>query len=76
MVAEYFGNRSSEHDLAEIEEICITRDSFLDLIDKPDFRDLLEKADIETAMKSDVFDVLDVDMGGELCFGELVIAPT
>merc|ERR1711988_1675431 len=33
---------------------------------------MLEDAHIETSTRADLFDVLDVDMGGELAIGELV----
>merc|ERR1712083_1009707 len=33
---------------------------------------ILEELDIETSTKYELFDMLDVDMGGELEFGELV----
>merc|ERR1712139_600028 len=55
-----------------IEDIGITRDVFSELLQHPEMNSLLEKADIETATKADLFDALDVDMGGELGFSELI----
>merc|ERR1712137_291930 len=51
----------------------ITRDIFNGwLIHDRRMIDILEELDIDTATKFELFDMLDVDMGGELEFGELV----
>merc|ERR1712125_27228 len=57
---------------ASMLDIGITRDVFRELLHYPEINNILEKGDIETATKADLFDALDVDMGGELGFNELI----
>jgi hypothetical protein len=54
------------------QEACITRRDFSSMLRTPTLLKLLDDADIETSVKSELFDVLDVDMGGELEMEELV----
>merc|ERR1712232_780735 len=56
----------------EAGEILIPRDVFNTWLRDSDFLDVIEECEIETATKFELFDVLDVDMGGELSFDELV----
>merc|ERR1712039_751013 len=56
----------------EEDELVITRDVFNTWLKDPDFEAMLEEADIETSTKFELFDVLDVDMGGELEIDELI----
>merc|ERR1712087_282149 len=53
-------------------ELVITRDVFNTWLKDPDFEAMLEEVDIETSTKFELFDVLDVDMGGELEIDELI----
>jgi len=65
---------SASHMLESLKEgnIQIPRDVFQMWLDDPIMLNMLDEADIETSTKSDLFDVLDVDMGGELGLDELV----
>jgi len=54
------------------EDMSMTKEDFELLLDIPEMHYMLEEMDIETSTKSDLFDVLDVDMGGELGMDELV----
>merc|ERR1712050_717281 len=50
----------------------VTRDVFNTWLMNPDMLNLLEECEIETATKFELFDVLDVDMGGTLGVNELI----
>merc|ERR1712032_449192 len=50
----------------------ITKDVFQMWLEDPLMMQMLEEADIETATKAELFDVLDVDHGGELGLDELI----
>jgi len=50
----------------------VSRQDFANMLAKPELVTILSKADIETPQKSELFNVLDVDMGGELEMDELV----
>lgn len=67
-------NRVSQFSVSRLEDmdVSITRDVFKAWLHNKDFVDLLEEADVEAATKSELFDVLDVDMGGELGLDELI----
>eukprot|EP00928_Gymnodinium_smaydae_P085241 TRINITY_DN6860_c1_g1_i2.p1 TRINITY_DN6860_c1_g1~~TRINITY_DN6860_c1_g1_i2.p1 ORF type:complete len:183 (+),score=39.06 TRINITY_DN6860_c1_g1_i2:169-717(+) len=53
-------------------DFSVTREVFNEWLLHPEMHALLEAADVETALKSELFDVLDVDMGGEVGFDEFV----
>merc|ERR1712083_1108033 len=53
-------------------DVVVTREIFNAWLMDPDMLTLLEECDIETATKFELFDVLDVDMGGSLGIPELV----
>merc|ERR1712186_12635 len=63
-----------QSEIDEIEEagIMISRDVFNTWLRTEEMVELLEEVDIETSTKYELFDVLDVDMGGELGIDELV----
>merc|ERR1712228_1078462 len=46
--------------------VSITRDTFSTWLDHPLMDNLLHDADVGVSAKSELFDVLDVDMGGKL----------
>eukprot|EP00928_Gymnodinium_smaydae_P089293 TRINITY_DN73283_c0_g1_i1.p1 TRINITY_DN73283_c0_g1~~TRINITY_DN73283_c0_g1_i1.p1 ORF type:complete len:190 (+),score=30.43 TRINITY_DN73283_c0_g1_i1:24-572(+) len=52
--------------------VSISRDIFNSWLRDPEMLAMLEEIDIETSTKFELFDVLDVDMGGELSFDEMV----
>merc|ERR1712060_788712 len=56
----------------EDEDMMVTRDIFNAWLTDPDMLSLLEECEIETATKFELFDVLDVDMGGSLGVNELI----
>lgn len=49
----------------------VTREMFVGWLEDHNFLQLLDEAEIETANKSDLFEVLDSDMGGQLSMREL-----
>mmetsp|Transcript_12325 Transcript_12325/g.38499 ORF Transcript_12325/g.38499 Transcript_12325/m.38499 type:complete len:143 (-) Transcript_12325:111-539(-) len=49
----------------------VTREAFKAWLRDDEFRELLDEADIEITNHSELFDVLDADMGGELSMDEL-----
>merc|ERR1712050_258826 len=64
---------SSSNAMKGMTQTAITRDIFNSwLVQDREMLDVLEDLDIETSTKFELFDMLDVDMGGELDFGELV----
>merc|ERR1712014_28948 len=54
------------------EEVTITRDVFHTWLLDKDFVQVLDDADVDISNKFELFDILDVDMGGELSAEELV----
>jgi hypothetical protein len=52
--------------------LTVARDQFTEWLHDGDFLKLLKKASIDTSNKLELFDVLDVDMGGELGLDEIV----
>lgn len=54
------------------EDILISREVFNVWLQDPEMLAVLEEVEIETSTKFELFDVLDVDEGGELSFDELV----
>jgi len=54
------------------EDVTISRQVFNEWLDRPAVTRLLETMDIEVSSKAGIFDVLDVDMSGELEFEELI----
>eukprot|EP00931_Biecheleriopsis_adriatica_P095565 TRINITY_DN69160_c0_g1_i1.p1 TRINITY_DN69160_c0_g1~~TRINITY_DN69160_c0_g1_i1.p1 ORF type:complete len:412 (-),score=69.67 TRINITY_DN69160_c0_g1_i1:150-1205(-) len=52
--------------------VTITRDMFLLWLEDVEFMNLLDDADVDVSDKFSMFDILDVDMGGELSADELV----
>lgn len=52
--------------------VQISRDQFHGWLTVPAFLDVLERADIDTSTKFDLFDILDADMGGSLEPAELL----
>merc|ERR1712151_178438 len=63
----------SSNTMKRLSNTAITRDVFNSwLSHDKDMLNVLEDLDIETSTKYELFDMLDVDMGGELDFGELV----
>eukprot|EP00930_Biecheleria_cincta_P012379 TRINITY_DN11609_c0_g1_i2.p1 TRINITY_DN11609_c0_g1~~TRINITY_DN11609_c0_g1_i2.p1 ORF type:complete len:587 (+),score=79.27 TRINITY_DN11609_c0_g1_i2:24-1763(+) len=46
--------------------VQISKEQFHDWLGVPAFLDVLERADIDTSTKFDLFDILDADMGGAL----------
>lgn len=69
-------NERSEEALSAFEHLpddtTITREVFNLWLQDPQVVGLLQEADIDTANKFDLFDILDVDMQGELGIGEFV----
>merc|ERR1712039_36858 len=63
---------SLENLSAEFDDFVVTRKKFQTWLRTRTMRQLLVDAGIETASKAELFDVLDVDMGGELTVEELV----
>jgi len=53
-------------------DVSITKDVFMSWLENQDFQQLLDDAEIDTANRAELFDVLDADMGGELCLDELI----
>eukprot|EP00928_Gymnodinium_smaydae_P062735 TRINITY_DN46527_c0_g1_i1.p1 TRINITY_DN46527_c0_g1~~TRINITY_DN46527_c0_g1_i1.p1 ORF type:complete len:784 (+),score=124.94 TRINITY_DN46527_c0_g1_i1:271-2352(+) len=64
--------RTQLHEEVKIDEVMIPREVFNLWLEDPHMLELLEEVEIETSTKSELFDVLDVDMGGELGMDELV----
>lgn len=54
------------------DEVTISRDVFQMWLEDPEFTDVLEEAEVDLSAKAYLFDILDVDMGGELSADELV----
>eukprot|EP00930_Biecheleria_cincta_P034043 TRINITY_DN23566_c1_g1_i1.p1 TRINITY_DN23566_c1_g1~~TRINITY_DN23566_c1_g1_i1.p1 ORF type:complete len:530 (-),score=101.60 TRINITY_DN23566_c1_g1_i1:264-1853(-) len=54
------------------DEVTISRDVFQMWLEDTEFTDVLEEAEVDLSAKADLFDILDVDMGGELSADELV----
>lgn len=54
------------------DEVTISRDVFMMWLEDTEFTDVLEEAEVDLSAKADLFDILDVDMGGELSADELV----
>merc|ERR1712003_180721 len=50
----------------EFQDVVITREVFKDWLQDSDLVDMLEEMDIGTANKTELFDVLDCDLSGEL----------
>eukprot|EP00928_Gymnodinium_smaydae_P065815 TRINITY_DN48901_c0_g1_i1.p1 TRINITY_DN48901_c0_g1~~TRINITY_DN48901_c0_g1_i1.p1 ORF type:complete len:671 (-),score=92.79 TRINITY_DN48901_c0_g1_i1:478-2490(-) len=68
------GNDGKEAQTVDVCEdgVSISRDIFNSWLKDPSMIEMLEDIDIETSTKFELFDVLDVDMGGELSFDEMV----
>lgn len=62
---------NSTKELVE-DDILISREVFNVWLQDPKMLSMLEEVEIETSTKFELFDVLDVDNGGELSFDELV----
>merc|ERR1712232_992711 len=56
----------------EFQDVTITREVFKDWLQDSDLTELLEEMDIGTANKTELFDVLDCDLSGELEVTEVV----
>merc|ERR1712117_779910 len=56
----------------EFQDVVITREVFKDWLQDSDLVELLEEMDIGTANKTELFDVLDCDLSGELEVTEVV----
>eukprot|EP00930_Biecheleria_cincta_P104899 TRINITY_DN9737_c1_g1_i1.p1 TRINITY_DN9737_c1_g1~~TRINITY_DN9737_c1_g1_i1.p1 ORF type:complete len:818 (-),score=176.95 TRINITY_DN9737_c1_g1_i1:74-2497(-) len=54
------------------EEVTITRDVFNAWLHNKDFVQVLDDAEVDISNKFELFDILDVDMGGELSAEELI----
>jgi len=52
-------------------DVLVTKEVFFDWLAVPEFSQLLDEAEIDVADRSELFDVLDVDMGGQLSMDEL-----
>merc|ERR1719238_1531489 len=63
-----------DNDLKQMDEdeVTITRDTFESWLEEPAFLTMLEDLDIGTSNKSELFDVLDCDLSGELEVDEVV----
>eukprot|EP00928_Gymnodinium_smaydae_P005246 TRINITY_DN11800_c0_g1_i3.p1 TRINITY_DN11800_c0_g1~~TRINITY_DN11800_c0_g1_i3.p1 ORF type:complete len:555 (+),score=148.23 TRINITY_DN11800_c0_g1_i3:151-1815(+) len=61
-----------ETDAAAMSDLQITREIFQAWMEEQDMLALLEEAGIESSSKYEMFDVLDVDMGGSLGFDEMI----
>eukprot|EP00931_Biecheleriopsis_adriatica_P086509 TRINITY_DN6116_c1_g1_i1.p1 TRINITY_DN6116_c1_g1~~TRINITY_DN6116_c1_g1_i1.p1 ORF type:complete len:854 (-),score=179.09 TRINITY_DN6116_c1_g1_i1:74-2554(-) len=59
-------------DVLSTEEVTISRTVFQHWLHDKDFINVLEDADVDISNKFELFDILDVDMGGELSADELV----
>merc|ERR1712139_510028 len=57
---------------ADTEDMTITREQFDSWLHEPAFLTMLEDLDIGTANKSELFDVLDCDLSGELEVDEVI----
>jgi hypothetical protein len=69
---ESISNKGYEVNLNSLKDkYVITRMKFSQWLHKDLFMKLFDEAGIESATKSELFDVLDVDMGGELTIDEL-----
>merc|ERR1712232_903394 len=66
--------RSSTADekIRKLEDLTITRDLFKMWLHDPDFLEQLDEMDIGTANKTELFDVLDCDLSGELEVPEII----
>jgi len=56
----------------EVQDLTITRDLFKMWLQDPDLLEMLDDMDIGTANKTELFDVLDCDLSGELEVPEVV----
>lgn len=54
------------------DDVTISRDVFQMWLEDSEFTDVLEEAEVDLSAKAELFDILDVDMGGELSADELV----
>merc|ERR1712187_155117 len=80
LVGRFLGRKSNEKGpikslnatLDENEHTMIPRNVFNHWLNDARMLATLEEAEIETATKLELFDVLDVDMGGELGLDELI----
>merc|ERR1719301_226735 len=63
-----------DNDLKQMDEedVIITRENFEAWLEEPAFLTMLEDLDIGTSNKSELFDVLDCDLSGELEVNEVV----
>ncbi|CAJ1377036.1 unnamed protein product [Effrenium voratum] len=75
----FYRDQASRRKIAEAtyrilqeDKVSISRDMFMMWLQDPEFTTMLEEADVDMSDKFRMFDILDVDMGGELSADELV----
>jgi len=75
----YYRDQATKKKIAEAtyqilqeDEVSISKDMFTVWLQDPEFVTMLEEADVDMSDKFRMFDILDVDMGGELSADELV----
>jgi len=76
---DYYRDQASKKKIAEAtyrilqeDQVSISRDMFTLWLQDAEFTTMLEEADVDMSDKFRMFDILDVDMGGELSADELV----
>eukprot|EP00930_Biecheleria_cincta_P035094 TRINITY_DN24170_c0_g1_i1.p1 TRINITY_DN24170_c0_g1~~TRINITY_DN24170_c0_g1_i1.p1 ORF type:complete len:809 (-),score=151.84 TRINITY_DN24170_c0_g1_i1:500-2779(-) len=70
--AAKLGSADAAFDVLTSEKVTISRDVFHSWLLDKDFVHVLEDADVDISNKFELFDILDVDMGGELSAEELI----
>ncbi|CAE6971903.1 Cacna1g [Symbiodinium sp. CCMP2456] len=75
----YYRDQATKKKIAEAtyqilqeDQVSISKDMFTVWLQDPEFVTMLEEADVDMSDKFRMFDILDVDMGGELSADELV----
>lgn len=76
---DYYSDQAAKKKVAEAayrilqeDQVCISREMFALWLQDTEFTTMLEEADVNMSDKFRMFDILDVDMGGELSADELV----
>lgn len=76
---DYYSDQAAKKKVAEAayrilqeDQVCISREMFALWLQDTEFTAMLEEADVDMSDKFRMFDILDVDMGGELSADELV----